>query len=77
MIKDLFHNPPRKTQYLISVVAVFSVAALGLALHNLIVYRVVALMLLVTVSLTLFLDIIPVIIAAVLSALVWNLFFWT
>jgi len=77
MIKDLFHNPPRKTQYLISVVALLSVAALGLALHNLIGYRVIELMLLVTVSLTLFLDIIPVIIAAVLSALLWNLFFWT
>jgi two-component system sensor histidine kinase KdpD len=77
MIKDLFHNPPNKTQYLISVVAVLSVTEFGLALHNLIVYLVVALMLLVTVSLTLFLDIIPVIIAAVLSALLWNLFFWT
>ncbi len=76
MIQELFHNPPRKTQYLISVVAVISVAALGLALHNLIGYRVVALMLLVTVSiLTLFLDIIPVIIAAVLSALLWDLLF--
>jgi len=76
MIKDLFHNPPRKTQFLISVLAVFSVAVLGLALHDLIGYRVVALMLLVTVSiLTLFLDIIPVIIAAVLSALLWDLLF--
>lgn len=76
MIQDLFHNPPRKTQYLISVVAVVSVAALGLALHNLIGYRVVALMLLVTVSmLTLFLDIIPVIIAAILSALLWDVLF--
>jgi two-component system, OmpR family, sensor histidine kinase KdpD len=76
MIQDLFHNPPRKTQYLISVVAVVSVAALGLALHNLIGYRVVALMLLVTVSmLTLFLDIIPVIIAAILSALLWDFLF--
>jgi two-component system, OmpR family, sensor histidine kinase KdpD len=76
MLKELFHNPPKKTQYLISVVAVFSVTALGLALHNLVGYRVVALMLLVTVSLlTLFLDIIPVIIAAVLSALLWDLLF--
>lgn len=76
MIQELFHNPPRKTQYLISVVAVISVAALGLALHDLIGYRVVALMLLVTVSiLTLFLDIVPVIIAAVLSALLWDLLF--
>lgn len=76
MIKDLFHNPPRKTQYLISVVVVISITALGLALNNLVGYRVVALMLLVTVSiLTLFLDIIPVIIAALLSALLWDLLF--
>ena len=76
MIKDLFHNPPRKTQYLISVVIVLSVTALGLAFHNLVGYQVVALMLLVTVSiLTLFLDIVPVIIAAVLSALLWDLLF--
>lgn len=76
MIQELFHNPPRKTQFIISVIAVLSVAALGLALHDLIGYQVVALMLLVTVSiLTLFLDIIPVIIAAVLSALLWDLLF--
>jgi two-component system sensor histidine kinase KdpD len=76
MIKDLFHNPPRKTQYLISVAAVISITALGLAVNNLVGYRVVALMLLVTVSiLTLFLDIIPIIIAAALSALLWDLLF--
>lgn len=76
MLQDLFYNPPRKTQYLISALAVLSVAALGLALHDLIGYQVVALMLLVTVSvLTLFLDIIPVIIAAILSALLWDLLF--
>ncbi|MEY4929280.1 MAG: hypothetical protein RI909_4, partial [Bacteroidota bacterium] len=72
----LFHNTPRNTQYIISVVVVLSVAALGLALHDLVGYQVVALMLLVTVSmLTLFLDIVPVIIAAVLSALLWDLLF--
>ena len=52
------------------------VATLGLALHDFIGYRVVAFMLLVTVSvLAMFLDIIPVIIAAVLSALLWDLLF--
>jgi two-component system sensor histidine kinase KdpD len=76
MITHLFHNPPRKTQYLISVAAVVSVTLIGLALHNLIGYRVVAFMLLVTVSfLTLFLDIIPVILAAILSAILWDLLF--
>jgi two-component system sensor histidine kinase KdpD len=76
MIKELFHNPPRKTQFVISVIAVISVAALGVAIHDLISYQVVALMLMVTVSiLTLFLDITPVIIAAVLSALLWDFLF--
>jgi two-component system sensor histidine kinase KdpD len=61
---------------LISVLAVLLVAALGLALHNFVGYRVVAFMLLVTVSiLAMFLDIVPVIIAAILSALIWDLFF--
>jgi two-component system sensor histidine kinase KdpD len=76
MIKELFHNPPRKTQFVISVISVLSAAAVGLAIHDLISYQVVALMLMFTVSiLTLFLDIIPVIIAAVLSALLWDFLF--
>jgi two-component system sensor histidine kinase KdpD len=75
-MKNVFYNPSRQNQYLISVVAVLFVAALGLALHNFIGYRVVAFMLLVTVSiLAMFLDIVPVIIAAVLSALLWDLLF--
>lgn len=76
MLHDIFYNPPKKTQYLISIIAVLSVVAIGLALHNLIGYRVVAFLLLVTVSiLALFLEIVPVIIAAVLSALLWDLLF--
>lgn len=76
MLNDIFYNPPKKTQYLISILAVLSVVALGLALHNLIGYRVVAFLLLVAVSiLALFLEIIPVLIAAVLSALLWDLLF--
>jgi len=76
MLNDIFYNPPKKTQYLISVVAVLLVVALGFALHDLIGYRVVAFLLLVTVSiLPLFLEIVPVIIAAVLSALFWDLLF--
>lgn len=56
--------------------AVLLVAAFGLALHGLVGYRVVAFMLLVTVSfLAMFLDIVPVIIAAALSALLWDLLF--
>ncbi len=76
MLHDIFYNPPKKTQYLISIIAVLSVVGIGLALHNLIGYRVVAFLLLVTVSiLALFLEIVPVIIAAVLSALLWDLLF--
>lgn len=75
-MKNVFHNPAPKTQYLISIVSVLAVAALGLAVQELIGYRVVAFMLLVTVSiLAMFLDIIPVIIAAMLSALLWDLLF--
>lgn len=51
-------------------------AALGLALNDLIGYRVVAFLLLVTVSiLAMFLDIIPVLLAAALSALLWDFLF--
>lgn len=53
-----------------------TVSLLGLSLHNLIGYRVVAFMLLVTVSvLAMFLDIVPVMLAALLSALIWDFFF--
>lgn len=53
-----------------------AVSLIGLFVHNLIGYRVVAFMLLVTVSiLAMFLDIVPVLTAAILSALIWDLFF--
>jgi two-component system, OmpR family, sensor histidine kinase KdpD len=53
-----------------------AVSLIGLFIHNLIGYRVVAFMLLVTVSiLAMFLDIVPVLVAAILSALIWDLFF--
>ena len=53
-----------------------AVSLIGLSLHHLIGYRVVAFMLLVTVSiLAMFLDIVTVMIAALLSALIWDFFF--
>jgi two-component system, OmpR family, sensor histidine kinase KdpD len=74
--KYLFHRKGSKRQYVLSVVAVIAVALLGLLLHNLLGYRVVAFMLLVTVSiLAMFLDIVPVLLAATLSALFWNFLF--
>jgi len=55
---------------------VVSVATLGFFLQNFTGYRVVAFMLLVTVSvLAMFFDIMPVLLAAVMSALIWDFFF--
>jgi two-component system sensor histidine kinase KdpD len=66
-----------KNQLIISVLIVGLTAALGFFLEHLVGgYRVVAFMLLVSVSvLAMFFDIIPVLIAAGLSALVWDFFF--
>lgn len=76
MEKYLFHKRGSKRQYSISVIAVIAVVLLGLLLHNLLGYRVVAFMLLVTVSiLAMFLDIVPVLLAAFLSAVFWNFLF--
>jgi two-component system, OmpR family, sensor histidine kinase KdpD len=74
--KYLLHKHGTTRQYVISIVVVCGVALLGLALHNFLGYRVVAFMLLVAVSiLAMFLDIIPVLIAAFLSAIIWNFLF--
>jgi two-component system, OmpR family, sensor histidine kinase KdpD len=66
----------KKNQYLISPLTILSMAALGFAIEGLVGYRVIAFLLLVSVSiLAMFLDIIPVILAAALSALLWDLLF--
>lgn len=76
MKHHFLYHLSRRNQYIISVVLVCGVVGLGLVLHNFIGYRVVAFMLLVTVSiLAMFLDIIPIILAALLSALLWDLLF--
>lgn len=76
MKKYFFSKIGPKSQYLISIGLVISVALIGLSVQNLIGYRVVAFMLLVTVSvLAMFLDIVPVIVSALLSALIWDFFF--
>lgn len=76
-MKKLFQQKtPKKYQYLISVLAISSVAALGLLIHDFIGYRVVAFMLLVAVSvLAMFLDIVPLLLAAILSALCFDFLF--
>jgi two-component system sensor histidine kinase KdpD len=72
----LFHKPAKNKQYLISLALVCLVSTLGLFLSDFVGYRVVAFMLLVTVSiLAMFLDIAPVLLAALLSALTWDFFF--
>ena len=76
MKKILFYKPNLVTQYLVSVGLVCGVGIIGLTIHGLIGYRVVAFMLLVTVSiLAMFLDIVPVLVASFLSALIWDFFF--
>lgn len=66
----------RTQQYLISLVLISIVTGLGLLTQHLLGYRAVALMLLVTVSfLAMVFDIRPVLLAAVLSSLIWDFFF--
>jgi two-component system sensor histidine kinase KdpD len=76
MKRYFFRRQNTVTQHLIAISTVVAVSLLGLSLHNLIGYRVVAFMLLVGVSIVaMFFDIIPVLVAATLSALVWDFFF--
>lgn len=71
-----FSKQKHRTQYLISLLLVLIVAGICYPLSNIIGYRVVALLLLVTLSLTaMFFETLPVFIAAVVSALAWNFFF--
>lgn len=63
-------------QYFVSLLSILLVAAGCYLLSGMMGYRVIALILLVTVSLNaMFFDMKPVLAAAVLSALVWNFFF--
>lgn len=76
MKKFLFDRPRLRRQFSISFLVVLAVALVGLFVYNIMGYRVVAFMLLVTVSvLAMFLDIFPVLAAAFLSALIWDFFF--
>ncbi len=73
----LFINTVSKTkQYLFGVLLITLVAVACYFLSPYIGYRVVAFILLISVSLlAMFFDILPVLLAAVLSALVWDYFF--
>jgi two-component system sensor histidine kinase KdpD len=66
----------RLAQYVISILAVCIVAGVGLLLVNPAQYKIIAFLLLVTVSiLAMFYNIFPVLLASVLSALIWDFFF--
>ncbi|MCE3226132.1 MAG: histidine kinase [Bacteroidetes bacterium] len=72
----LFRRIGIRKQYFISILFIAMVASISYLFSNIIGYRVVAFLLLVTVSfLAMFLDIVPVLIAACLSAITWNFFF--
>lgn len=67
---------PLSRQFFYSGITVLLVASICFALSNLLTYRVVAFILLVTVSLiAITFDIYPVLLAASLSALIWDFFF--
>jgi two-component system, OmpR family, sensor histidine kinase KdpD len=72
----IFHKPSTKNQFAIALAVVIGISLIGLFARELTGYRVIAFMLLVGVStLAMLFDIVPVLIAAVLSALIWDYFF--
>jgi len=74
--KFLFSRSNIKKQFFISVSLVVATSLIGFTIQGFVGYRGVAFMLLVTVSiLAMFLDIVPVLAASFLSALVWDFFF--
>lgn len=76
MIDFLFNRISAARQYAVSILAVLAVSASCYLLSAFVDYRVVAFLLLVTVSLVAVLfDILPVLVAAFLSAIIWDFFF--
>lgn len=76
-VANLFLYKIDKTkQYLVSIILIFFVTGFCYLLSDFIEYKVVAFILFVTVSLiAMFFDLMPVLLASMLSALVWNFFF--
>jgi two-component system sensor histidine kinase KdpD len=65
-----------KTQYLLSFLLVIVVSLICFSFKDLIGYKIVALILLMTVSVVaMIFEILPVFLAAILSAVIWNVFF--
>jgi two-component system sensor histidine kinase KdpD len=76
MKKFLITTTNKSKQYIYSIVAVILVSTICFGLSNLLGYRMAALVLLLTVSLLAILfDIFPVLLAALLSAFIWDFFF--
>src|SRR6187402_3755801 len=76
MNKFFFKQHSKSKQYLLSITIIVLVSAICFGLSELLGYRVVALILLFTVLLlAISFDILPVLLAATLSAFIWNFFF--
>lgn len=76
MASWITNKKSRTQQYAISIFAIIIVSGICHSLSRYIGYHVVALLLLVTVSfIAMFFDILPVMMAAFLSALIWDVFF--
>ena len=66
----------KKNQYLISIVVIVAVSAISYPFAEVIDYKIVAFFLLATLSLlSLFFDILPVLLSAIISTFIWNFFF--
>ena len=76
MIKSSLTSNTRGKQYVICMLSVLLVSLLCLSISGIVGYRVIAFILLLTVSLlAVSFPILPVLLSAVLSALIWNFFF--
>src|SRR6186713_452364 len=76
MKQFFFKRHSKSKQYLFSIIITVLVSAICFGLSGFLGYRVVALILLFTVSLlAVTFDILPVLLAAALSAFIWNFFF--
>jgi len=73
-LKNIKNKQPE--QYLISIFSILLIASICFFTKEVIGYKTIALILLMVVSiLAMIFDILPVIIASILSALIWNFFF--
>lgn len=76
MIQYISNRSSKGKQYIISIASILVVASLCFLLSDFLGYRVAAFALFVAVSIIAMLfDIFPVLVAALLSALIWNFFF--